>query len=549
VASADADGDGDLDLFLADGEVLRTLRNDGGLAFHALERVNLPSRPWSLSAMDLDGDGLADLVGRSEPEIWRLLNLGEPLAFGRRVYFHGDPAGGAGIASIDLDRDGDRDLVVAGGSGLVTFHQNDGAGSFAASPALATGAHLPPLAVADLDGDGDDDAALGDASAPRVLLLWNDGGLALRPGEPLGASGRVSSIAAADFDRDGDNDLAAATDGGHISMFLHNRGESFAAVQVPFAETLFFVSALDADGDGDIDLVTGWTSLGVDGAFSFLLNDGRASFDLGGTVPLGGLAMAARAGDFNGDGRTDLAVSILERTSCGPLFGCQVGSAISVFLSAGNDKFQEVRAAGGGLMSQGFEASDLDLDGDLDLALPQTGFVDFDAFYEGSSVDVLLNEGDGSFARASPIPTGTGPRAVAAADLDGDGLPDLAVASTRSISIAFAGLSERSPDRDRDGIPDECPAARFLRGDADADGALGLADAVALLERLFRGGPAPSCEKAADANDDGGVDMADPVSLLEHLFRGGPAPPPPHGGCGLDPSADSLGCEAQLPCA
>jgi hypothetical protein len=85
------------------------------------------------------------------------------------------------------------------------------------------------------------------------------------------------------------------------------------------------------------------------------------------------------------------------------------------------------------------------------------------------------------------------------------------------------------------------PPPRFLRGDANGDGAVDLTDAVATLELLFLSGGGIPCLDAADANDDGEVDIADPVAILFHLFEGGTLPPPfPE--VGSDPTPDGLGC-------
>lgn len=69
----------------------------------------------------------------------------------------------------------------------------------------------------------------------------------------------------------------------------------------------------------------------------------------------------------------------------------------------------------------------------------------------------------------------------------------------------------------------------FVRGDANVDGSVNLADAFAILNALFIWGSFHylACEDAADANDDGAVNITDAVFTLNHLFIGGrPIPPP-----------------------
>jgi hypothetical protein len=81
----------------------------------------------------------------------------------------------------------------------------------------------------------------------------------------------------------------------------------------------------------------------------------------------------------------------------------------------------------------------------------------------------------------------------------------------------------------------------FVRGDANEDGVVDVADPVYTLSFLFSSGPG-ICLDAMDANDDGLVNIADAVYKLSFLFSGGPAPPAPYPGMGADPTADPLGC-------
>lgn len=80
----------------------------------------------------------------------------------------------------------------------------------------------------------------------------------------------------------------------------------------------------------------------------------------------------------------------------------------------------------------------------------------------------------------------------------------------------------------------------FRRGDVQADGRINIADALYLLDALFRRGPAPPCARAADVNNDGRLEVADALAVLLHLFRGTPLPSP-------SPSCDA-GSENTLTC-
>ncbi len=82
----------------------------------------------------------------------------------------------------------------------------------------------------------------------------------------------------------------------------------------------------------------------------------------------------------------------------------------------------------------------------------------------------------------------------------------------------------------------------FLRGNANGDSLIDIADPVFVLNYLFQNGPDPACFDSADFNDDGQVNIADPVFAVMYLFQGGAAPPAPFRDEGTDPTCDLLDC-------
>ncbi len=93
----------------------------------------------------------------------------------------------------------------------------------------------------------------------------------------------------------------------------------------------------------------------------------------------------------------------------------------------------------------------------------------------------------------------------------------------------------------------EIIALEFVRGDCDGDGVIDLADPIYNLAYLFQEGRS-LCLDAQDTNDDGTVNIADPVYNINYQFAMGPPPPVPFPDCGLDPTADALGCESFAAC-
>ncbi len=89
----------------------------------------------------------------------------------------------------------------------------------------------------------------------------------------------------------------------------------------------------------------------------------------------------------------------------------------------------------------------------------------------------------------------------------------------------------------------------FMRGDVNADGLTNIADAISLLNYLFRSGREPTCMESANVNDDGAVNIADVIYTLGYMFRSDQAPKAPFPQCGPDPAGgSSLGCRSFAPC-
>ncbi len=117
---------------------------------------------------------------------------------------------------------------------------------------------------------------------------------------------------------------------------------------------------------------------------------------------------------------------------------------------------------------------------------------------------------------------------------------------TIRIDISINGRVCFDHAADLTAVPSEEP---FARGDCNADGDANIADAVFTLMALFGGGGLLPCAKACDVDDSGDLLLTDAVVLLQHLFGGEAPPPPPGPDCGVDPTADALGCEHFDGCA
>ena len=153
----------------------------------------------------------------------------------------------------------------------------------------------------------------------------------------------------------------------------------------------------DFNGDGKLDLaVTGYSTNDV----SVYLGDGNGGFSSATTFAVGTHPGAVAVGDFNGDGKLDLVV--VNNNS----------SNFSVLLGTGTGGFSAATNIAVGTRPDSVAVADFNGDGKLDLAV---------ANYGSNNVSVLLGTGTGSFSAATNIAVGTHPDSVAAADFNGDG--------------------------------------------------------------------------------------------------------------------------------
>jgi uncharacterized protein (DUF2141 family) len=237
-AFRDMDGDGDLDAVLSGtysgspSNNVVLVRNDGTGAFTFEAGAFPPDSPLTsdFAIGDVDGDGDLDVFAGGPG----FCQFAPCLAVPSRLYLN-DGSGlfsdasaqlpallnsTAGVALGDVDGDGDLDAYVGNGAGAPGFSQdrlylNDGAGAFAdATSQLPVENGLAgPVALLDVDGDGDLDAWIAAFPLPQVYLndgsgIFSDASAAL----PVGWSS-ASSLAPGDLDGDGDPDLVLADSG------------------------------------------------------------------------------------------------------------------------------------------------------------------------------------------------------------------------------------------------------------------------------------------------------------------------------------------------
>ena len=373
------------------------------------------------------------------------------------------------IASGDLDGDGHPDLVVAGGFGAtVSWHANRGDGTFQPQlPVVQDGSQTPKTDVVpvDLDADGDDDLLVRGDGATGVRWIESLGGGEFSGERTLASSfGEVQDILAGDLDSDGQLDIIAYEPAVGLAWFRSLGGGAYDAPQLLSiaAGDISNVVAADLDADGDTDLVVAKRS---GDRIQWIEQTGPATFAPIRTLTQNiGRPEMLEVTDVDGDGALDLVAANLQgrelawvRNLGGLAFGPKQviypgfenvelysmddvdgdGLTDVLLLIFGTDRLTWFRNIGGafaapvdlpvdGFLVYEFAAIDADGDGDLDLA-------------SANAFDIEIVErtaaGFQNLGRVSvDIGFGVQTLPAASADIDGDGLSDLIVADSISSS-------------------------------------------------------------------------------------------------------------------
>jgi ELWxxDGT repeat protein len=525
VALGDMNGDGRVDLVVTNTKtndakvsvLLNTTAAGATTASFAAKQdfaVNFGSIPYAVTLADLNGDGRLDVATANfgSDDVSVLLNTttagSSTVGFAARADFVVSPAPQA-IRSADINGDGKLDLVTAGYSqgGVSVLLNTTAPGAttptFAAAQTFGAGSYLRSVAVADFNGDGKPDIAVVGSDVPTfdrysstldtVAILRNTtiagattASFATRQLLSADLQDSPRRVTVGDMNNDGKLDLV-------VTNFESASAETYLNSTRPGATTFALLPVLanvvgpdatvtalaDLNGDGKADM-----SVANNGVVSVLMNatvlpNRESTLAPKQDLQVGSLPYSVAVGDLNGDGRLDLAVanygsntvSVLFNTTtpgaAGPSYFTKQdfgtaqhpqsvtigdlngdglpdlavanrnGSALSILLNTtqpGSDvpSFADRQDFNTGLISFSVAAGDLNGDGILDLALVNT---------QSNSVGVFLNTtspGSSTVTFAARIDFGTGysPQSVAIGDLNGDGRTDLVTANSQANSIS-----------------------------------------------------------------------------------------------------------------
>ncbi len=265
VVPTDIDGDGDMDLAgsnMESDEIAWWQNTDGtGLQWRKIPVFTGFVSASALTAADMDGDGDMDLVGAAKDQygdkhlalFTNLDGAGESWSY---IQVSGSFPGAHAVCTGDIDGDGDPDMAsVSIYQDKASWWENrDGAGGeWVEHPMADSLDGAWTLTLADLDGDGDLDAAAGAYYANDVVWLENTGS----PVEPWTRHNIDTDLAGIyyldhmDMDGDGDTDLLGAAANADRVVWWENTRDTFVGHMIdPALDGAVSVHGCDMDGDG-----------------------------------------------------------------------------------------------------------------------------------------------------------------------------------------------------------------------------------------------------------------------------------------------------------
>jgi hypothetical protein len=402
------------------------------------------------------------------------------------------------IATGDFNGDGKLDLAVANGTdNTVSVFLGKPDGTFSPRIDYPTGPQPSSVTVGDFNGDGNLDIAVASQNCvviahistitcgqASVSILLGNGDGTFQPHQDFPTATRPLSVGTADLNGDGKLDLVLAGDlngsNNSVSVLLGNGDGTFQShmdYPVPAPGGPNWAIVADFNADGKPDVAAGYGG----GAVAIYLGNGDGTLQVPKTFQLRdsfGANSGATAGDFNGDGKLDIAVTS--------------SSGANIFLGNGDGTFTFLNAVASG--DGPVTAVDLNKDGRLDLIVVGTDSLHGDS----GAVYALIGNGDGTFQPTSAEATGVWPYAVVVGDFNGDGAVDFAVTV---LNVNYVSLPP-CPDCGTVSPPPPGYIAVFLGVGNGTFGGSPLTSTLSPTDLL------PVSIKAVDLNGDGKLDLA-----------------------------------------
>jgi hypothetical protein len=469
VAAVDLHGNGKLDLLVNNG--LQVLFGNGDGTFQDVQASHVGGR--NFVASDFTGDGKLDVASLNfvAPFNPPTLHLGVGNGDGT---FHFGSITNTGVfadllAAGDFRGIGRSDLVLVGSfSHLLTILPSNPDGTFATAPTAGSTTEtvrLTPAATGDFRGIGRQDIVMSgfdgqNTGIERILFDNGDGTFTTGPTISLGRPVIPGSVVVGDFTGNGNLDIVVSAGFGKIEVILGNGDGTFQAPITAFTtdsnNSLGSLVVGDFNHDGRLDIALRLTvTTGQQPSFVTILEgNGDGTFTQTATISVGNFAFggALAAADLRGTGNLDLI------TVSNPASGIQ---DVKVLFSNGNGTFQNPVTIFTGDRAVGLAVGNFVGNGRNDILVTK---------FDGT-VNVLANNGNGTFQ--SPIVSQFGPflGSPKVADLFGDGKLSLVSTAAGVVSV-FRGNGDgtfQAPVDYLAGAGVHVPLVADLNGDGKPD--------------------------------------------------------------------------------
>jgi outer membrane protein assembly factor BamB len=529
ISFGDVIGDGSTNIVAATSDRVQVLEGtDGTKTWY----YSVDGTIKSVSCADFDDDGITDVAAGGGAEhsgtppdpgksVWALRTVESPLLW---EYDFGQY--GNAIAVADLNEDGHDDVITVCSIDDLAVAIDGQTGT---ELWTWTGTeNLYAVTTGDFDNNGQIDVAVGGNDDRVTALNGSNGGFMwefVTPGDQI----YRKCLQAADLNGDGNVDVIAGSDDNNVYAINGLNGDQLWSS--PLGADACEVELAQMNGTGPLDVVVG-VGTGTNGEKVVVLDgsNGDVLWDYAAPEAVEHVEVF----DVNDDNVPDIAAAItpyapkkiimidgsthdsiwtrpleiasnVHSLSHGDLNGDQIPDVIV----PGSSTDKKVHALSG---DDGHELWSFETGGEVNCVLAYD--VDNDkqmdvlAGSDDQNVYAINGKTGESFWNYSCVGDVMD---VKIDDISGDTLPNIACVTFDSDGIVYAFKSLAT-------------GPGYIRGDANGDGEINLADAVYIVNYLFIGGPPPDPMEAGDANCDGEVNLADAVYIINWLFIGGPPP-------------------------